>query len=151
MNCFFLQSRALLLARHRQSQCRTLNAHCQHSTMNGEIGNGLEMERGAVGFENYLRGVYGDSPMRKRYNRLIGGEEGVFKPLYFERGGESISNFTSLGNNEKKTSFGFSFDKKTSKKETQKYYIVVSIDENAKFSYQIYTSGEEYARATSNW
>ena len=117
----------------------------------GEMGNGLDMERGAVGFENYFRAVYGDSPMREQYSGVIGGEKGSFKPDYIPRNGESISNFTSLGNNEKKTSFGFSFDKKTSKSETQKYYIVVSSDENKKFNYQIYTSEEAYKKATSNW
>jgi len=117
----------------------------------GEIGNVLPMEQGSVGFENYLRLVYGDRPLRQQYSGLIGGEKGVFKPDYFERNGESISNFMSLGNNKQKTSFGFSYDKKTSTKETQKHYIVVSSDENKKFNYQIYTSEEEYKKATSNW
>lgn len=71
----------------------------------------LELERGAVGFENYLRPVYGDTKMRVRYNGLVGGEEGKFRPPFFNLDQEKITNFTSLGNNEKKTSFGFSFEK----------------------------------------
>jgi hypothetical protein len=117
----------------------------------GKIGNVLEMERGAVGFENYLRSVYGDTPLRERYERLKGGEKGSFNPYFFRRDGESISNFTSLGNNEKKTSFGFSFDKKTSKLESQKYYIIVTSDENEKFNFQIYMTEDRYKKAISNW
>ena len=71
--------------------------------------------------------------------------------FFFNIDNESITNFTSLGNNEKETSFGFSFNKKTSKKAASKFYIIVSSDKNKKFSYKIYSSEEEYNDAISNW
>ncbi|WP_348768702.1 hypothetical protein [uncultured Bacteroides sp.] len=111
----------------------------------------LELERGAVGFENYLRSVYGDSKMRVRYNGLVGGEEGKFRPPFFNLDQEKITNFTSLGNNEKKTSFGFSFEKKSKKSDTSKYYLIVSSDENNNFNYQLYSEEEEYKKAILNW
>lgn len=123
----------------------------QISWYKGKIGNVLELERGAVGFENYLRSVYGDSKMRVRYSGLVGGEEGKFKPLFFNLNQEKITNFTSLGNNEKKTSFGFSFEKKSKKSDTSKYYLIVSSDENNNFNYQLYSKEEEYKKAILNW
>lgn len=123
----------------------------QISWYKGKIGNVLELERGAVGFENYLRSVYGDTKMRVRYNGLVGGEEGKFRPLFFNLDQEKIANFTHLGNNEKKTSFGFSFEKKSAKSDTSKYYLIVSSDENNNFNYQLYSDEEEYKKAILNW
>jgi RHS repeat-associated protein len=117
----------------------------------GIVKNLLQMEREAVSFENYIRDVYGLSPKRLEYKGLAGGEKDKFFPFSFRENEESVSNFTSLGNNKDKTHFGFSFDKKTSKSEIQKHYIVVSSNENKSFDYQIYTSEDEYKKITSNW
>ncbi|GHT46287.1 hypothetical protein AGMMS49965_23760 [Bacteroidia bacterium] len=87
---------------------------------------------------------------------------------YAERRGGKISDFTTLGNNANKTSYGFSYTKTTTivesyktflgikipdktRTETATYYMTVNRDKNDNASFQIYNSEEEYKKATSNW
>lgn len=112
----------------------------------GVISNAFDMERGAVGFENYLRGVFDQEPLRKKYSGL--GDH--FSPLNFYNGEEKVNNFTSLNQNSEGTSFGFKFDK-TIKNNTQVFYIIVSMDKNKSFNYEIYNSEKEYNKVISNW
>lgn len=120
----------------------------------------------AVSFENYLRHAYSLSPLREQYT--LGGRqiEGNFHQF---GGNEKISDFTTLGNNSDKTSYGFSYTKTTTivesyktgflgikipdktRTETATYYMTVSRDKNNNASFQIYNNEEEYRKATSNW
>jgi RHS repeat-associated protein len=124
------------------------------------------VEPRAVSFENYLRSAYSLSPSRNQYT--LGGRqiEGNFHQF---GGNEKISDFTTLGNNSDKTSYGFSYTKTTTivesykkgfldikvpdktRTETATYYMTVSKDKNNNASFQIYNSEEEYRKATSNW
>jgi RHS repeat-associated protein len=119
----------------------------------------------AVSFANYLRSAYSLSPLREQYT--LGGQqiEGDFHQF---KGNEKISDFTTLGNNEDKTSYGFSFTKTTTivesykeyfwgsvpdktRTETSTHFIVVSRDKDNNVSFQIYDNERDYRRATSNW
>ncbi len=125
----------------------------QVSRYNGEMRNVVGLEKGAVRFENYLRSVYDDGPMRESYSGLPGGQgaRGVFMPGHSNTEREKITNFTAIGNNEGKTSFGFSYDKQVGKGNAQTYYIVVSVDDKKNFNFQIYNTEDAYKKATSNW
>ena len=116
----------------------------------------------AVSFGNYLRQSYSLSPLREGYGNI----QGNFHQF---PSNENISNFTTLGNNSNKTSYGFSYTKTTTiiesykkgflgmkvpdktRTETATYYMTVSRDESNNASFQIYNSEEEYRKATSNW
>jgi hypothetical protein len=120
----------------------------------------------AVSFANYLRQSYSLSPLREQYT--LGGRkiEGNFHQF---GSNEKISDFTTLGNNSDKTSYGFSYTKTTTIVESYKrsfkgmripdktrtktatYYMIVSMDKNDNASFQIYDDEEEYKRVTSNW
>jgi RHS repeat-associated protein len=119
----------------------------------------------AVSFANYLRQSYSLSPLREQYR--LGGRkiEGNFHQF---GSNEKISDFTTIGNNADKTSYGFSYTKTTTivetyinyawgrvpdktRTETATYYMTVSRDKNNNASFQIYNSEEEYKKATSNW
>ena len=130
------------------------------SNYNSEI-----TEPRAVSFANYLRSAYSLSPLREQYT-LDGRQiEGDFHQF---RGNEKISDFTALGNNADKTSYGFSYTKTTTivesyktyvwgrvpdktRTETSSHYITVSRDKNNNVSFQIYDNEEAYRKATSNW
>jgi len=121
------------------------------------------VEPRAVSFGNYLREAYSLSPLREKYGTI----QGNFNQ--FAGSGEKISDFTTLGNNADKTSYGFSYTKTTTivesyktgflgikipdktRTETATYYMTVSRDSNNNASFQIYNSEEEYKKATSNW
>jgi len=116
----------------------------------------------AVSFENYLRQSYSLSPLREGFGNI----QGNFHQF---PSNEKISNFTTLGNNADKTSYGFSYTKTTTivesykkgflgmkipdktRKETTTYYMTVSRDKNNNASFRIYDNEEEYKKATSNW
>lgn len=120
------------------------------------------VEPRAVSFENYLRSAYSLSPLRDGYGNIKGN---------FHQFGsnEKISDFTTLGNNSDKTSYGFSYTKTTTivesyktgflgikipdktRTETATYYMTVSKDKNNNASFQTYNNEEEYRKATSNW
>lgn len=120
------------------------------------------IEPRAVSFENYLRQSYSLSPLRDGYGSI----EGNFHQF---PSNEKISDFTTLGNNADKTSYGFSYIKTTTivesyktgflgikipdktRTETATYYMTVSRDKNNNASFQIYNNEEEYRKATSNW
>jgi len=119
-------------------------------------------ESRAVSFGNYLRSEYSLSPMRESY--------GLIKDANFHQFGsdEKISNFTTLGNNADKTSYGFSYTKTTTTVESYKniagiripdktttssstYYMVVSRDKDNNATYKIYNNEDEYKKATQGW
>lgn len=102
------------------------------------------------------------SPLREQYGTINGNFH------QFAGGGEKISDFTTLGNNSDKTSYGFSYTKTTTTVESYKtllgikipdktrteaatFYMIVSNDKNNNASFQIYNSEEEYKKRTSNW
>ena len=131
------------------------------NSANAKYSKGIAEPRG-VSFENYLREVYSLSPLREKYGSI----QGNFNQ--FTGNGEKISNFTTLGSNADKTSYGFSYTKTTTvvesyktllgikipdktSTETNTYYMTISRDKSNTASFQIYNSEEEYRRATSNW
>ena len=124
------------------------------------------LEPRAVSFANYLRSAYSLLPLREQYTlngRQIAGNFHQFAA------NEKISNFTALGNNADKTSYGFSYTKTTTTTlswttnmlgikvpdetttETANYYMIINMDKNKNVTYQIYNNKEEYIKATSNW
>ena len=58
----------------------------------------------AVNFANYLRQSYSLSPLREGYGNILGN-------FHQFPSNEKISDFTALGNNSDKTSYGFSYTK----------------------------------------
>ena len=119
------------------------------------------IEPRAVSFANYLRQSYSLLPLRERYGNIK-------RNFHQFAGNESISDFTKLGNNQDKTSYGFSYTKTTIKvetyksflgikipdktrKETDTYYMIVSRDKNSNVSVQTYSDANEYKKVTSNW
>jgi RHS repeat-associated protein len=113
--------------------------------------NRIGLEQGAVSFENYLRDVYGDNQKREQYSNVPGGEKGRFSPGKWNLDNEKVNSFEQLGNNEKKSSFGFSYTKKSDKKSQQSLYLIVSVDDDKNFKYQIFNSKKEYEKATKSW
>lgn len=119
------------------------------------------VEPRAVSFGNYLRQAYSLSPLREQYGNIKGN-------FHQFTGNEEISNFTTLGNNSEKTSYGFSYTKTTTivesyktfldiktpdktRTETATYYMTVSRDKNKNVSFQTFNNEEAYKKATSNW
>ena len=120
------------------------------------------VEPRAVSFGNYLRKSYSLSPTRNKYGNI----EGDFHQFPTK---EKITDFTTLGCNSDKTSYGFSYKKATTIVETYKkgfggiripdktreeistYYMTVSIDKNNNISFQTYNNEEAFKKATSNW
>jgi len=119
-------------------------------------------ESRAVSFGNYLRSEYSLSPMRESY--------GLIKDANFHQFGsdEKISNFTTLGSNANKTSYGFSYTKTTTTVESYKtvaglripnkttttsstYYMVVNKDKDNNATYKRYENEDEYKKATQGW
>jgi hypothetical protein len=114
------------------------------------------LERRAVSFGNHLRQAYSLSPLREGY--------GIYKGNFHQfPSNEEISDFTKLGNNADKTSYGFSWTKTTTfivnyktfekRTETTNHFIIVSMDKNNnnKASYKLFNDEETYKNATSNW
>ena len=116
----------------------------------------------AVSFENYLRNSFSLSPTRDGY--------GIIKGNFHQfPSNEKISDFTTLGNNSDKTSYGFSYTKTTTivesykkgflgiripdktRTETTTHYMTVSRDKSNNTSFQIYDDEDEYRKATFNW
>ena len=119
------------------------------------------IEPRAVSFANYLRQSYSLLPLRERYGNIKGN-------FHQFAGNESISDFTKLGNNQDKTSYGFSYTKTTTKVESYKsflgikipdktreetisYYMIVSRDKNNNVSVHTYSDENEYKKVASNW
>ena len=119
------------------------------------------VEPRAVSFGNYLRQAYSLSPLRGQYGNIKGN-------FHQFTGNEEISNFTTLGNNSDKTSYGFSYTKTTTivesyktflgiktpdktRIETATYYMTVSRDKHNNVSFQTFSNEEAYKKATSNW
>jgi len=119
----------------------------------------------AVSFGNYLRQSYSLSPLREQYTLQGHQIEGNFHQF---GGGEKISDFTTLGNNADKTSYGFSYtktitnidsyktvsgikipDKKSTTSST--YYMTVSRDKDNNASFRIYDNENDYKKSTANW
>ena len=109
----------------------------------------------------YLRQAYSLSPLREQYGNIKGN-------IHQFTGNEEISNFTTLGNNSDKTSYGFCYTKTTTivesyktflgiktpdktRTETATYYMTVSRDKNNNVSFQTFSNEEAYKKATSNW
>ncbi|MDH6310682.1 RHS repeat-associated protein [Dysgonomonas sp. PFB1-18] len=122
--------------------------------------SGEYTEPRAVSFENYLREVYGDTNFRNKYANI----DGNFNQ-FTTNGNEKISNFSTIGNNKDKTSYGFSYVKRVNEKEVNRfgyqtgktitsektYYMTVSVDKNKNLTYKIYNNEKEYKAATGNW
>lgn len=119
------------------------------------------IEPRAVSFANYLRQSYSLLPLREQYCNI----KGNFHQFAVN---ESISDFSKLGNNQDKTSYGFSYIKTTTnvesyksflgikipdktRKETATYYMIVSRDKNNNVSVHTYSDEDEYKKVTSNW
>ncbi len=114
----------------------------------------------AVSFENYLREVYGYTDYRDSYGNIKGNFH-----QFTTNGNEKISNFSTIGNNKDKTSYGYSYVKKTNEKEVNRfgyqtgktitsektYYMTVSVDKDKNLTYKIYDNEKEYKTATNNW
>jgi RHS repeat-associated protein len=116
----------------------------------------------AVSFENYLREAHSLSPFRDGYGNIKG-------DFHQFSANEKISDFTTLGNNSDKTSYGFSYTKTTTivesyktgflgrkipdktRTETSTHYMTVSRDGRNNVSFQTYDDEESYRKATSNW
>jgi hypothetical protein len=118
------------------------------------------VEPRAVSFANYLREAYSLSPSRNQYGSI----KGDFHQ-FATGGNEKISNFSTLGNNKDKTSYGFSYTKTTkenvltaigyptgqTKTVIKNYYMVVSTDKDKNATFKIYDNEDEYKKATQNW
>jgi RHS repeat-associated protein len=120
------------------------------------------VEPRAVSFGNYLRESYSLSSLRNGYGKI----KGNFHQL---PSNEEISNFTTLGNNSDKTTYGFSYTKTTTivesykkgflgikipdktRTETTTHYMTVSRDKNNNVSFQTFNNEDAYKKATSNW
>ena len=113
------------------------------------IVNRASTESNAVTFENYLRSVYRLPFLRKGYSGFVKGKEG-FDPVVFRTKGERIARFEKKGSNSSGTAFGFSYEKTIGKKTSQEY-IIVGINDDQEFYYQIYTNEEDYNKAVSEW
>ena len=116
----------------------------------------------AVSFANYLRQSYSLSPLREGYGNI----QGNFHQF---PSNEKISDFTTLGNNSDKTSYGFSYTKTTTivesykkgflgikvpdktRTETSTHFMTVSRDKNNNVSFQTFDNEDAYRKATSNW
>lgn len=118
------------------------------------------LEGRAVSFGNYLRETYSLGSYRNSY--------GSYKENFFQfstKGTERVSDFTSLGNNADKTSYGFSYTKTISQNEKDRfgfttkstvvsqktYYIIVGMDKDKNATYKIYDNEDEYKKAATNW
>ena len=128
---------------------------------NAEYSKSL-VEPRAVSFGNYLRESYSLSPLRNEYGNIKGN-------FHQFPSNEKISNFTTLGSNSDKTSYGFSYTRTTTivesykkgflgikipdktRTETATYYMTVSRDKNNNISFQTFDNEEAYKKATSNW
>ena len=138
-----------------------------HSSYAFDSGNAGDrrgvLEPRAVSFANYLRNAYSLDPLRNSYGSI----KGNFNQ-FSGNGSEKISDFTTLGSNERGTSMGFSYTKTTetvlsykkfgmfkipdeTKTEIATYYIIVSMNADKNVSFQIYNNEEDYHNATSNW
>ena len=120
------------------------------------------METRAISFENYLREAYSLSPLRDGYSGMRGNFR-QFSP------NERISNFTTIGHNADRTSYGFSYTKTTTivesyrtgfggrqipnrtRTETTNHFMTVSRDRRNNVSFQIFDNEEAFRNATSNW
>ena len=116
----------------------------------------------AVSFANYLRQSYSLSPLRDGYGNI----QGNFHQF---PSNEKISDFTTLGHNADKTSYGFSYTKTTTivesyrsfggllnvpdkiRTETSNHFITVSRNRKNEVSFQIFDNEDAYRNATSNW
>ena len=108
-------------------------------------------EPGAVSFANSLREAYSLSPLRNRYT--LDGQQirGNFRQF---ESSEKISDFTTLGNNADKTSYGYSYNKTTTvdgTTSTTTHYMTVSMDKNKRVSFKTYDNEEAYRNATQGW
>ncbi|MBD1435005.1 RHS repeat-associated core domain-containing protein [Sphingobacterium sp. DN00404] len=117
------------------------------------------IEPRAVSFENYLRDSHSLYALRQGYGEM----EGNFNQF---ESSEKISDFTSLGSNKDKTSYGFSYTKTTalghttllgkktpnwSKTSASTHYMVIRMDEDKNITFDIYDHKDEYKKATKGW
>lgn len=111
----------------------------------------LNAERNAVGFENYLRLVYGLSPLRNRYSNLIGGDANSFNTPRYDNRGEKISNFRMLNENKEYTVWGFSYVISFYNRKATTVYLIVGMDENNHLFLKKYSSSAEYYKEIERW
>lgn len=107
------------------------------------------LERGAVGFANYLRTAWSEGPTRMKYDGLPGGSENEFNPTYFPVE-EKISEFSNIDSSKDGSRAGFSFVS-TSEETSTTYYIEIYIDKNQNLNLRFYDNEKEYREAVSNW
>ena len=116
---------------------------------NGVLKGRTNLERGAVGFANYLRASWGEGPMRFSYRGLSGGGENEFNPIYFPVEAK-ISEFSNIDSSKDGNRAGFSYVS-TSGDTSSTYYIEVYIDKNQNINYRFYNNEKDYRNAMSNW
>lgn len=111
----------------------------------------LNAERTAVGFENYLRTVYGIGPLRNRYSNIVGGQKESFNTPRLHNKGERITNFQSLNANSDKTALGFCYTVSFNNGESATMYLVVGIDEQKHLYLKKFDSQKDYEREVEQW
>lgn len=110
------------------------------------------LEPRAVSFGNYLRQAFSLQPLREKYSYIKGDFHQNF-------GNDKIANLTKLNSDDNK--YGYSFDRTQNyyaigaggfprliNSETNKYYMIIKIDDNNNITHQIYNSKSDYEK---NW
>ena len=105
----------------------------------------VSSESRSVTFENYLRSVYGNDRLRTSYFGLNGNP--AFNPKTDPYCLERITNFVMLNEDEDGKRFGYSYVS-TLEGVSTTYYLVVGIDKDDYFYFNVYESEEEYRKAT---
>ncbi|MBR5551189.1 MAG: hypothetical protein IKV83_04660 [Muribaculaceae bacterium] len=110
------------------------------------------LEPRAVSFGNYLRQAFSLQPLREKYSTIKGDFHQNF-------GNDKITNLINLDSDNNK--YGYSFDRtqynyvvgsnglpRLTNKDTNKFYMIINIDDNNNITHQIYNSKSEYEK---NW
>ena len=110
------------------------------------------LEPRAISFGNYLRQAFSLQPLREKYSNIKGDFHQNF-------GNDKITNLINLDSNNNK--YGYSFDRtqynyvigsnglpRLINKVTNKFYMIINIDDNNNITHQIYNSKSEYEK---NW
>ena len=115
---------------------------------NGQsISGRVASESRSVTFENYLRSVFGNAKLRTSYSGLDGNP--AFNPKTDSYYQERITDFVMLNEDEDGKRFGYRYVS-TMKGISTTYYLVVGIDKDDYFYFNVYGSEEEYQKA-SDW
>ena len=107
----------------------------------------VSSESRSVTFENYLRSVYGNDKLRTSYFGLNGNP--AFNPKTDPYNHERITNYALLNEDEDGKRFGYSYVSTIDGISTTQY-LIVGIDKDDYFYFNVYGSEEEY-REASGW